>query len=994
MARRTNYFIPLFIILCLFSNKIFAQPTWTLDPFGNEKKPEKYEEKMLGSEKTATKKFGPVRHFIQNNVSHYNFYFNAKTKLNTVIERATIAQKDDYSQLLAFYPYSLENTASQKTELDTVIYKCTAGILLHDLRSDWVDNLYLLVGKSYFLQKKFDSAVIAFQFINYNLFPRKKHEDDGRLIGTNTSASYNVLSIANKEKNTIGKKALGKLPPSRNDALVWLTHTLIDQESYGDAAGLINILQNDPSLPKRLRNDLEEVTAYWFYKQKTYDSAAVHLEKGITTAENKQDKARWEFLLGQLYEMSGNYDKASTYYKKSIKHTVDPLMDIYARLNDAKMLKSNGNDKELQKSITKLRKMAKKDKFEAYRDIIYYSTGQLSMQKPDTTNSIVYYKKSVHYNETHPLFKNKAYLQLANLAYNDRKYALAQAYYDSLTIPDTAMGKDFDGIEERRNSLRAVVKQVNIIQREDSLQLIAKMSPADRDAFIKKQVKKYKKLAGQKEEDNFTGNTLITFNNGKGGDKTDLFPDQQAKGDWYFYNASSKSKGFSEFKSKWGKRENVDNWRRKSVTDAALTKNMNIDVDDPFLADSLRKADSVGNSKPSENSYDGMMANVPTTQEKMDSSNNRIVRAYIELAKLFQYDLEDYQQAINTYDTFLKRYPDSLRDGEIYLGYYYCYTKLGNTIKAAYYKNLLTKDFGKSRSATILNNPSAANPEKNNPEASQRYEHIYNMFIEGDFVNAIAEKRSADSLYGKNYWTPQLLYIEAINYIKERNDSLAIESLTNIISLYPKSPLKEKAVTMIDVLRRRTEIESYLTNLQVTRVEEDGKVIMSDDKPMEQVKNDNKVIEPKKMEGAKVIARQDSIVTPASMISGAYTWQGEQPQYIVMILNKVDPVYINEAKNAFTRFNNQNYASKKVTINKDQLDADRALLVFTPFENADDAIKYYDNIKKAAPTEVSWLQANKYSFLIISEKNLQLLKTNKDVDTYKVLLKNQYPGKF
>ena len=54
----------------------------------------------------------------------------------------------------------------------------------------------------------------------------------------------------------------------------------------------------------------------------------------------------------------------------------------------------------------------------------------------------------------------------------------------------------------------------------------------------------------------------------------------------------------------------------------------------------------------------------------------------------------------------------------------------------------------------------------------------------------------------------------------------------------------------------------------------------------------------------------------------------------------------------------------------------------------------HSNIKKAAPTEVSWLQANKYSFLVISEKNLQLLKTNKDIDTYKVLLKNQYPGKF
>ena len=63
-------------------------------------------------------------------------------------------------------------------------------------------------------------------------------------------------------------------------------------------------------------------------------------------------------------------------------------------------------------------------------------------------------------------------------------------------------------------------------------------------------------------------------------------------------------------------------------------------------------------------------------------------------------------------------------------------------------------------------------------------------------------------------------------------------------------------------------------------------------------------------------------------------------------------------------------------------------------ENAEEAVLYYDKIKKAAPAEISWLQPSKYSFLVISEENLQLLKTNKDIEVYKVLLNNQYPGKF
>ena len=42
--------------------------------------------------------------------------------------------------------------------------------------------------------------------------------------------------------------------------------------------------------PKRLHNDLEEVQAYWFYKQNMWDSAAVHLENALSNATNKRKK--------------------------------------------------------------------------------------------------------------------------------------------------------------------------------------------------------------------------------------------------------------------------------------------------------------------------------------------------------------------------------------------------------------------------------------------------------------------------------------------------------------------------------------------------------------------------------------------------------------------------------------------------------------------------------------------------------------------------------
>ena len=124
-------------------------------------KPKKFENRQLRSEKTGDKKFTLPRRFMQNTTTHYNFFFNANEKLKEVLERAKSSHRDDYTKLLSFYNYSFDETAQSKIELDSVIYKSTAGILLHDLRSNWVVNLYLLIGKAYYLKIDFDSAYLS-----------------------------------------------------------------------------------------------------------------------------------------------------------------------------------------------------------------------------------------------------------------------------------------------------------------------------------------------------------------------------------------------------------------------------------------------------------------------------------------------------------------------------------------------------------------------------------------------------------------------------------------------------------------------------------------------------------------------------------------------------------------------------------------------------------------------------------------------------------------
>jgi hypothetical protein len=211
--------------------------------------------------------------------------------------------------------------------------------------------------------------------------------------------------------------------------------------------------------------------------------------------------------------------------------------------------------------------------------------------------------------------------------------------------------------------------------------------------------------------------------------------------------------------------------------------------------------------------------------------------------------------------------------------------------------------------------------------------------------------------------------------------------------------MEEKAKTMVDVLSRRDSIEKYLTNLEIVRAKEDSQVVVFDDsKPVNKLATPVITTEKPQVQNEKVVAAQvelnpDKKLAPPVKKSG-FIFDPLEPQNVIMILTKVDPVYSSEARNAFNRMNSQSYSTNKIAISKDTLDSERTILVFSQFVDAQEAMKYMDKLKQAAPSQISWLPAQKYKFYIISDSNLQFLKENKNLQNYIDLLDNKYPGKF
>jgi hypothetical protein len=190
---RYNYFLAVFAGIFLSIQPIKAQLGFNLDI----KKPEPYENRLLKAERSGQKKFSTYKRFWQNTYTHYNYFFNANNKLNDVVIKAKEVHVDDYSTLLPFYNYSLDATTQDKVQLDSIIYKSKTAIVMHDLRNDWIDDMYLLWGAAYFLQKEFDSAYQMFQFINY-AFAEKEKDGYYRYIGSRMDGN-SALSVVQKK---------------------------------------------------------------------------------------------------------------------------------------------------------------------------------------------------------------------------------------------------------------------------------------------------------------------------------------------------------------------------------------------------------------------------------------------------------------------------------------------------------------------------------------------------------------------------------------------------------------------------------------------------------------------------------------------------------------------------------------------------------------------------------------------------------------------------
>ena len=1010
--------IALLCVFSLVSAIATSQPNTTIDL--EKKKPEKYKEKLLKSEHTGEKKYGALKHFFGNTVTHYNYYYNANVKLEEILEKAKEIFVDDYAKLLPFYNYTLTATA-QDNNVDSIIFKCNAGILLHDLRSDWVDDMYMLLGKAYMLRKDFDSAQYVFQYLNYIYAPK----DDGYdiPIGSNASGNDGVFSVStNEKKRPFIQKLMLRKPLERNETFILLTRNYLEQRKTGEAAALISILRQDPIFPKRLQTDLNEMSAYCYYLMQQYDSSATYLEKSLSNAENRLEKSRWEFLCGQMYQRAGNYAAANKFFEKAISHSANPLLDVYAHLNMigqyAGINPKDKNNKIPIGDINALVKLAKKERYANYRDIIYYAAGKISMLQNDTKSAADFYYKSATLSVENPTQKSNSYLALADLKYDFKEYKPAYSYYDSVNIK-LIDSNDVSRVLARKPALKTIAKNIDAIHLQDSLQLLAKLSSKELNIALKKIYKQYKKAKGLKEEANSFdfGSDNVTNSSSPSFTAIDTKP-----GEFYFANEAVKSQGTKDFKSKWGNRPNIDNWNRaaavsgkfdsekkvkESKTDAEkamaerkskMGKNQlqgSIgDAEDvmalgnPDDASPMQRGKDIGIGDAKETETDDVEITaeslynaIPLDSIKIEISNNVIINGLFENGETFSEKLEDYPSAIAAYEELLRRFPKSKHTEQALFNLAYCYKRVNKNDKALSMQEKLDLDFGTGNLYGRIKSKNA-DPEKD--VATQQYASIYNMFLEGKYAEAKIAKKQADSVFKQKYWNPQLSFIEAVHFIKLREDSIAIDKLTLIVKGNADKALQEKAALMIEILKNRKQIEKHLANLDSNGVYDSALAKLNE------LKQDSLAMALLQKEKQ----RQNVLQIDSSLIGKPFFNNPNEPHFAVLLLDKVDDVFIAETIKSFTQYNKDKLGNNTLTVKSLKLNQQYNLILIGPFSNAPNGISFTDDVKPQTNKILPWLPPFKYTYSLIGISNLEILKANNNMDKYKVFLKNTYPAKF
>ncbi|MDB5288105.1 MAG: hypothetical protein JWR05_3054 [Mucilaginibacter sp.] len=898
----------------------------------------------------SLEKKSKVNRGLQNLTAKYNILFNANEILKEKQASYAASYIDDYNEILSVYRDTTVKAIEPDKDLELVKQKANKIISIKE-QSHYIGNAYLILGKANFLQGNYFDAVEYF--------------------------SYVTRSFSNNAD-------------LKQEALVWKGRSLLYLKKNNEArAALDSALQNiNPK--KSITADVYAAKLQYNINTQNYADGEEMAKQAIKHSNNKIQELRWTFILGQLQELNQKPQDAVVSYSRIVKSNAAFDMDFNANLNRIRIEDSQNGVKISR--LTRLRSLLKNENNKEFTDQIYYQIATLQYADKDIDDAIKSYKQSASSSVKNQNQKGLSYLRLADIYFkNKADYTEAKTYYDSTLMNLSPNYPGFVSIQKKADNLQLLADRLQIISREDTLQMLAALDEPTRHKRIDEMVNR-----NTLQQQAVATTTAAAVNDPLFNDPATPQASTPSGGKFYFYNTTAISQGFTSFKRVWGNRKLEDNWRRSNRASSDITTNtlntaQNADVDavpDPLLR-SAAKVDA--------SSYrHDIVQNLPLTPQLLAQSNLRVYNAYLDIANFYRDVLDDKKEAIAAYELILTRFPENPNKPALYYNLYRLYSE-SNVPQSNKYKDLVLKQYPETPFAkTILDPEYSKRLNDENTEFSGLYNKVYDLYAARQYSQVIAAADSLLNQYPNNRFAAQLLYLRAFSAGHQEKLQPFKTDLELIVSKYPAdkliTPLVNQHLAYINtnqaelaarpVVLSDKDVNDVAFTLPIVDKQETEYRVAYTGK--HEVVADVRAPEKKTEQPITPAVGQLAVVQPANSspkaISKIFSLRDSTRYYFVV---NVSTGTTNLASSRFGigQFNRAQYQGKDIKHYLKNAGPDNQLIYVGRFNSLEN-VKEYARAIIPLMTEIMKTPKDKYSFFIITQENLNKLADKKTLDSY------------
>ena len=860
--------------------------------------------------------------------ARYNTYYNGSLAyIDGSLEKEN-GNKDNFTETLPLYTVTNKQSRELgKANFDRAIEKCQKTIKLHSIkrRPEWTKNrrktekdiewlsrreynpflwrAWLLMGRSQFYKGAFDEAASTFAYM-------------GRLYQTQ--------------------------PAIYAKSRAWLAKSYIEEGWLYDAEDVIRGMERD-SIHWSARKEWDYTYADYYIHTGDYAKAVPYLRRVIKHEMRRKQRAREWYLMGQLQAALGNKAEALKAYKKVVRQNPPYEIEFNARIAMTEVL----SGAQSKKMIGRLKRMAASDKNKDYLDQVYYALGNIYMARQDTANAISSYERGAAKATRSGIEKGVLMLRLGDIYWDMERYGDAQRCYGEAIGMLDKERKDYEQLSERSKVLDQLVPYTDAVQLQDSLQELARMPEAERNAAIDRTIAELKRKEReerrkQQEEDAQQTISQNSGNNAAQNNRPNAAQQNQQNANalWYFYNPMAVSQGKAAFEKLWGKRENADNWQRINKTVVATMQ------DEPEMSqeqlDSIAHAEAVADSlaqiadsaqnDPHRREY--YLAQIPFTKEQVDASNKVIEDGLFNSGVIFKDKLDNLPLAEKQLTRLVSAYTDYERLADAYYHLYLLYMRKGDAPTADIYVARLKKEYPENEWTILLSDPHfVENARFGAAVEDSLYASTYDAFKAARYKEVAANVKVSTQRFPLGANRDKFVFIGGLGKLNEGDADGCLKDMKTVVEKYPQSGVATMAGMIVKGVGEGRRLRGGQFDLAGVW-------------------------------DRRTVVLRDSDSTAVRQLS-----DDRNAAFVYTIVYRPDSVDENKLLFELARYNFTSYMVRNFEIGVEDADGLHRMTV-SGFRNYDEALQYARQLH--AQTSVARLIGNNRTY-VISEPNLPLL---------------------